>query len=119
GPTAERARERLCRLLAREAAFGETTLHSEAVPLSWLRECAPAPPAEPQPEEVVEALVSSGVLQWSMGRRAVRFFHQTFFEYAAAYDLLCRILEGGGGDVAALLDDAAAGRFFRVPILKQ
>lgn len=120
GAAVRAARARMCRLLAREIAFGGGSFHGEAVSLERLAEVAgPARGALP-PEEVIEGLASTGVLQWSMGRQAVRFFHQTFFEYTAAYDLLCLVAEGrGDAEVAALLEDAAGSRFFRVPILKQ
>lgn len=120
-PAVQRMRSRICRFLAREIAFGKSALHGEAVYLDRLPESAVLAPGALPPEEVIEGLVSSGVLQWSMGRQAVRFFHQTFFEYTAAYDLLCLLTDerGGDGEVAALLADVAGSRFFRVPILKQ
>src|SRR6185503_3908453 len=71
------------------------------------------------PFQTIEGLVSSGVLQWAEGRSSVRFFHQTFLEFTAAYDLLCLNRDSLREYVNQLLNDVASFNFFRAPILKQ
>jgi hypothetical protein len=108
-------REWLCRYIARRVAFGET--HSDKLlidsqmtnPGSGLH----------SPFQTIEGLVSSGVLQWVEGRSSVRFFHQTFLEFTAAYDLHSLDRDALHGYVNQLFDDVASFNFFRAPILKQ
>jgi hypothetical protein len=59
------------------------------------------------------------VLQWAEGWSSVRFFHQTFLEFAAAYDLLCSDRTVIQGRIKLLLDDVTNFNFFRAPVLKQ
>jgi hypothetical protein len=111
------ARDQICRLLARLIVFGGETGHSDTLSLSKLRS------AWPEGEfslDTLEGLVSSGVLQWAIGKQAVRFFHQTFFEYAAAYDIRCADSHAEkDGKIASLLAYVSANDLFHAPVLKQ
>jgi len=107
-------RERLCRYVAHGVAFGET--HSDKFPVGPLTN----PHSGFQYSlQTIEGLISSGVLQWAEGRGSVRFFHQTFLEFTAAYDLLSLDRESMQRYSNQLLDDVAGFNFFRAPILKQ
>ena len=108
-------REQLCRYVARGIAFGET--HSDKFLIGSLM-INPGSGLH-HPFQTIEGLVSSGVLQWAEGRSSVRFFHQTFLEFTAAYDLLSLDRDSLHGCVNQLLDDVASFNFFRAPILKQ
>jgi hypothetical protein len=108
-------RERLCRYIARSVAFGET--HSDKF-LIGSQMTDPGGGIH-SPFQTIEGLVSSGVLQWAEGRSSVRFFHQTFLEFTAAYDLLSLDRDSLHGYVNQLFDDVASFNFFRAPILKQ
>lgn len=108
------AREQLCRYVARRVAFGTT--HTDKILTSALTE----PNAGLRsPTQTLEGLVSSGVLQWAEGRSSVRFFHQTFLEFTAAYDLLSLDRSTLDQFVTQLLEDVTGFNFFRAPILKQ
>jgi hypothetical protein len=108
-------RERLCRYIARRVAFGET--HSDKLLISSLMT---NPSSEiHSPFQTMEGLASSGVLQWVEGRSSVRFFHQTFLEFTAAYDLLSSDRDSLHGYLNQLFDDVASFNFFRAPILKR
>jgi len=109
-----RKRDQLCRYVARGVAFGET--HTDKLLIASLANPAGGPIAHFQ---TIEGLVSSGVLQWAEGRSSIRFFHQTFLEFTAAYDLLSLDRDMLQGYVNRLLDDVASFNFFRAPILKQ
>ncbi len=108
-------REQLCRYVARGVAFGET--HSDKFLIGSLMTNPGSGPHSPF--KTIEGLVSSGVLQWAEGRGSVRFFHQTFLEFTAAYDLLSLDRESLHGYANRLLEDVASFNFFRAPILKQ
>jgi hypothetical protein len=108
-------REHLCRYIARNVAFGET--HSDKFLIGSLMKNPDN--GLHSPFQTIEGLVSSGVLQWAEGRSSVRFFHQTFLEFTAAYDLLSLDRDSLQGYVNRLLDDVASFNFFRAPILKQ
>jgi hypothetical protein len=108
-------REQLCRYIARRVAFGEA--HSDKF-LIGSQMTNPGSGLH-SPFQTIEGLVSSGVLQWAEGRSSVRFFHQTFLEFTAAYDLLSLDQDSLDGYVNRLLDDVASFNFFRAPILKQ
>ncbi|HEY0367477.1 MAG TPA: hypothetical protein VGC73_13490, partial [Pyrinomonadaceae bacterium] len=108
-------REHLCRYVARTVAFGET--HSDKFLIGSLMKNPDG--GLQSPVQTIEGLVSSGVLQWAEGRSSVRFFHQTFLEFTAAYDLLCLDPDSLQEYVNRLLDDVAGFNFFRAPILKQ
>ncbi len=108
-------REHLCRYIARNVAFGET--HSDKFLIGSLMKNPDS--GLQSPFQTIEGLVSSGVLQWAEGRSSIRFFHQTFLEFTAAYDLLCLDSDSLQGYVNRLLDDVAGFNFFRAPILKQ
>jgi hypothetical protein len=110
-----RERDQLCRDVARGVAFGET--HSDKFLIGWLMSNPGS--GRHSPFQTVEGLVSSGVLQWTGGRSSVRFFHQTFLEFTAAYDLLSLDRDSLQGYVNRLLDDVSSFNFFRAPILKQ
>ncbi|MFY9622512.1 MAG: CHAT domain-containing protein [Pyrinomonadaceae bacterium] len=108
-------REHLCRYIARNVAFGES--HSDKFLIGSLMK---------NPDkglhfsfQTIEGLVSSGVLQWAEGRSSVRFFHQTFLEFTAAYDLLSLDRDSLHRYVTQLFEDVASFNFFRAPILKQ
>jgi hypothetical protein len=109
-----RKRDQLCRYVARGVAFGET--HTDKFLIASLANPVSGPVA---PFQAIEGLVSSGVLQWAEGRSSIRFFHQTFLEFTAAYDLLSLGRDMLQGYVKRLLDDVASFNFFRAPILKQ
>jgi hypothetical protein len=108
-------RERLCRYVARGVAFGKT--HSDKFLIGSLMKNPDSAPHSPF--RTIEGLVSSGVLQWAEGRTSVRFFHQTFLEFTAAYDLLSLDRDSLHRYVNQLFDDVASFNFFRAPILKQ
>jgi hypothetical protein len=108
-------RERLCRSMARRVAFGEA--HSDKFLIG--SQMANEGGEFHSPFQTIEGLVSSGVLQWAEGRSSVRFFHQTFLEFTAAYDLLSLDRDSLHGYVNQLFDDVAGFNFFRAPILKQ
>jgi hypothetical protein len=110
-------REQLCCLIARQAAFGAG--QSDKLSVDTLRRVWEATELAVFPYSIIEGLVSTGVLQWAEGASTVRFFHQTFFEYTAAYDLLSSeesFIENG---IRILLEDVTKFNFFRAPILKQ
>jgi len=113
-PNERMERQQLCRYIARQIAFSET--HSDKFLIGSLINPGSGPQS---PFQTVEGLVSSGVLQWTEGRSSVRFFHQTFLEFTAAYDLLSLDRDSLQGYVNQLLDDVASFNFFRAPILKQ
>jgi Ternary complex associated domain 9 len=120
--TARNATERfervsLCRLIARRIAFADT--HSDKLPLQMLAHVQKELGLAKQPMDTVEDLVSSGVLLWAEGRSSIRFFHQTFLEYAAAYDLLCSDSNIIQAQIKILFNDVATFNFFNAPILKQ
>jgi hypothetical protein len=117
----QRARAAVCRFLAREIIFGRGALHAESIHLDYLSARWEKAHDAPLPDEVITRLVSSGVLQWAMGKQAVRFFHQTFLEYAAAFDLLQRLTAAQDvrDDLEGLYADVVGNNFFRVPVLKQ
>jgi hypothetical protein len=108
-----RKRDQLCRYIARGVAFGET--HSDKFVIGSLVKT----PDSDSPFQTIEGLVSSGVLQWAEGRSSVRFFHQTFLEFTAAYDLLSLERDSLQRYVDQLIEDVASFNFFRAPILKQ
>lgn len=110
-------RERLCLLMARHLAFGGK--RSEKISVALLRKVWDAEESSPFPHGTLEGLVSTGVLQWAEGASTVRFFHQTFFEYAAGYDLISSEDSVVASRVQTLLKDIANFDFFRAPILKQ
>ncbi|HBB87922.1 MAG TPA: hypothetical protein DC047_09930 [Blastocatellia bacterium] len=110
-----RKRDQLCRYVARGVAFGDT--HSDKFLIGSLMKNPDS--GLQSPFQTIEGLVSSGVLQWAEGRSSVRFFHQTFLEFTAAYDLLCLDPDSLQEYVKRLLDDVAGFNFFRAPILKQ
>jgi hypothetical protein len=115
-------RAQLCRLLASQVAFRDTDTHSDTYSLNTLSDLWRLKGTNEGADfwTLVEGLHSSGVLQWAKGRNATRFFHQTFFEYTAALDLLC--LDDGpakSDKLALLLEDVNRFNLFRVPILKQ
>lgn len=109
-------REQLCRFIAREIAFSEG--HSDKFLLGPALATAKTGLTGSLPE-TIENLVSSGVLQWAEGRSSVRFFHQTFLEFTAAYDLLSSDSQTLTTRIESLLNDVANFNFFRAPILKQ
>jgi hypothetical protein len=109
-----RERDQLCRYVARGIAFGQT--HTDKFLIGSLTNPDSGPDSA---FKTIEGLVSSGVLQWAEGRSSIRFFHQTFLEFTAAYDLLSLDRDGLHGYVRQLLDDVASFNFFRAPILKQ
>lgn len=114
-------REQFCNFLARQIAFGQEKSHSDTFPLGELhRLWEKLDQTGSFPFNIVNNLTSTGVLQWATGRSAIRFFHQTFFEYTAAHDLLW-ITETQDRDskIKLLLEDVARLNFFRIPILKQ
>jgi hypothetical protein len=110
-------RKRLCLLIARQIAFGGG--HSEKLSVDLLCKVWEAEQSAKFPHSTLEGLVSTGVLQWAEGASTVRFFHQTFFEYTAAYDLLSSAESVIDDRVKTLLRDVAEFNFFRAPILKQ
>jgi hypothetical protein len=110
-------REKLCRLIAREIAFGDGHSDKIAVDVPRLKSAELA--GDDSLQDAIEKLVSSGVLQWAEGRSSVRFFHQTFFEYAAAYDILASDAPTISLRLSILLDAVANFNFFRSPLLKQ
>lgn len=114
-PDERMKREQLCRYIARNVAFGET--HSD----KFLIDSLTVNPGNgfQSPFRTIEGLVSSGVLQWAEGRSSVRFFHQTFLEFTAAYDLLSSDRDSLQRFVKQLFDDVTDFNFFRAPILKQ
>ena len=110
-------REKFCRLIARQIGFGGG--HSDKLSVDLLERQWKALWPDPFSHTALEGLVSTGVLQWADGVSTIRFFHQTFFEYAVAYDLLLSeepVIEQG---VRMLLADVANYGLFRAPILKQ
>ncbi|HST21065.1 MAG TPA: hypothetical protein VLR90_08110, partial [Blastocatellia bacterium] len=111
------ARKRLCLLIARQIAFGGERSGKLSVDLL----CNVWETERPSqfPYSTLEGLVSTGVLQWTEGASAVQFFHQTFFEYTAAYDLISSEDSIVEARVQTLLSDVAAFDFFHAPILKQ
>lgn len=109
-----RKRDQLCRYVARGVAFGKT--HTDKFLIASLANPDDGPDSASQ---TIEGLVSSGVLQWAEGRSSIRFFHQTFLEFTAAYDLLSLDRGSLQGYVKHLLDDVASFNFFRASILKQ
>lgn len=114
GPEERMERQQLCRYIARQVAFGET--HSDKFLIGSLINPGSALQS---PFQTIEGLVSSGVLQWTEGRGSVRFFHQTFLEFTAAYDLLSSDRGSLQDYVNQLLEDVVSFNFFRAPILKQ
>jgi hypothetical protein len=108
-------REQLSRYIAHNVAFGES--HSDKFVIGSLTRTLDTE-FQP-PSQTIEGLVSSGVLQWAESRSSVRFFHQTFLEFAAAYDLLALDRDSLHGYVNQLLDDVAKFNFFRAPVIKQ
>lgn len=108
-------REQLSRYIARNVAFGES--HSDKIVIGSLAKNVGT--EFQSPSQTIEGLVSSGVLQWAEGRSSVRFFHQTFLEFTAAYDLLSLDQDSLHRYVNQLFDDVASFNFFRAPILKQ
>jgi hypothetical protein len=112
-------RVEVCRMIASEIAFGSRMSHSDTLFLNTLTRKWEESFAEPFPYEILDNLVSSGVLQLATGNLTVRFFHQTFFEYVAAYDLLCSTLEEKDDNRGLLFEDVKNFNFFRVPIIKQ
>jgi len=113
-PDERMERQQLCRYIARQVAFSGT--HSDKFLIGSLMNPGSGLQSLFQ---TVEGLVSSGVLQWTEGRSSVRFFHQTFLEFTAAYDLLSLDRDSLQGYINQLLDDVASFNFFRAPILKQ
>ena len=109
-----RKRDQLCRYVARSVAFSET--HTDKFLIASLANPDTGPVS---PFQTIEGLVSSGVLQWAEGRSSIRFFHQTFLEFTAAYDLLSLGRHMLQGYVKQLLDEVASFNFLRAPILKQ
>lgn len=111
-------REQLCRLVAREIGAGDG--HSDKLSVALLmRRWKALFESSPFPHLVLEGLVSSGVLQWAEGVSTIRFFHQTFFEYAAAYDLLSSDASELQNGIKTLLNEVKNFNLFRAPILKQ
>lgn len=110
-------RVKICRLIADKIAFGNQLSHSDTLFLKVLKDKWQESSVESY--IILEKLVSSGVLQLAMGNQAVRFFHQTFFEYVAAYDLHYSIFEQENKNLELLFDDVENFNYFRVPILKQ
>ncbi|MGA9768031.1 MAG: hypothetical protein WBV94_03260 [Blastocatellia bacterium] len=111
------ARRRMCLLIARQIAFGGE--RSGKLSIDLLCKVWEAEQSSQFPYSTLEGLVSTGVLQWTEGAGAIQFFHQTFFEYTAAYDLISSedlIIERR---VQTLLSDVADFDFFHAPILKQ
>lgn len=120
-----KTRKQICRLIARELAFGNQTSNSESLTYkSLLNANSSLPTFDQIPtttlEKSIETLVSSGVIQWIEKDIALKFFHQTFFEYAAAFDLLCLILENISlGKEESLIEDIKRSILFKAPIFKQ
>lgn len=108
-------RQQVCRFIAREIVFGDG--HSDKFPVrpAALVDAGVAG----SPPEVIEGLVSTGVLQWAEGHSSVRFFHQTFLEFVAAYDLLSSDSTTRAARIETLLNDVTNFNLFRAPILKQ
>lgn len=111
------AREQLCRLAARE--ISSDSRHSDKLSVEGLHGIWKTRQSAAFPHAILEGLVSTGVLQWAEGVSTIRFFHQTFFEYTAAYDLLASDESVIKESLEALLSEVASYRLFRAPILKQ
>lgn len=110
-------REEVCRLVAAGILFGESRSDKLAVSVAagmWGTRYG-----KEFPFEVLAKLISSGVLQWAEGAGSVRFFHQTFLEYAAAYDVRCSDETTLRRRADFLLDAVAGFDLFRAPALKQ
>lgn len=119
-PAQELARDRMCRFFARSIMFAEENRHSDILAIDQLQNVWCQESATEFPADTLHNLVLSGVLQWAIGRSAVRFFHQTFLEYTAAYDTRCvNSLEEKERRIELLLKDVHANELFRVPVLKQ
>ena len=72
------------------------------------------------PFETIDSLISSGAMRSARGKSAVAFFHQTFFEYAAARAVLYSEDERTRNTrIEWLLKDLRESRLFRLPVLKQ
>lgn len=110
-------RELVCRLIASAIVFGDS--RSDKLAVGAAADAWRARHGGEFPLRVVEKLISSGVLQWADGAGSVRFFHQTFLEYAAAYDVLSAGASEAAGRTDFLLEAAARFDFFRAPTLKQ
>jgi hypothetical protein len=111
------AREQLCRLAARE--IGSDSSHSDKLSVDGLHNVWKTQQSATFPHSILEGLVSTGVFQWAEGVSTIRFFHQTFFEYTAAYDLLASDEALIEKSIEKLLSEVANYRLFRAPILKQ
>lgn len=114
-------RGQLCHFLAKQIAFNERKGHSDTFPIqdlskSWAQENQDSN----FPFDTIEKLISIGILQWAKGKSAIRFFHQTFFEYTTAHYLISlRNNENRKTYISILLQDVMNFNFFRVPIIKQ
>lgn len=114
------ARDRMCRLFARFIVFDEERGHTDVLSVDRFQAAWRQEFTTEFPVDTLHSLVSSGVLQWAIGRSAVRFFHQTFLEYTAAYDTRCgESLAEKERRIELLLKDVGANELFRVPVLKQ
>lgn len=116
-PKLQRERERATGLIARAIFFpADGSLHGDTVS---------AEVAEPlleshgihQAAQTIAALMSSGVLERGF-ESSLRFFHQTFLEYAAARDLLSPG-HPEGPQLERLLGYVRDTDLFHVPVLKQ
>lgn len=71
------------------------------------------------PHDALSRLVSSGILHWALGGSHVRFFHQTFLEYAAAVYIRTEDTDAQEGLLLELLSNFDSNFFRWNPIVKQ